>query len=629
MEITKLDKQLFKNIGSDNANPKNNLRRAVNSITTDSMPQSDSIRFTPHLKDCLKEVDKAVTAHCDTGAKKTDIGLFPSPLLDNIFKLKKGFGTDPEYRVVNYFYNMDTLHNAGCKIANLPWGYKEKRDKFFDAAKDIRYGGFGKAALRALKSFLGAAVAAAICLLGYLAVDGRFAEFFERLDGGNLLVTLLMIFVDFAIRFGGWFVVIIAAIVALVMFISGLVTLIGGLAIGEKMRSRRQLAETYVDVMRFIRVRMLWFQSIYDTASAPMFLAEAEEEILQRAWGVRKFLKRQLGANWLASPKKYSITKVQPHSERNGIPHEIDPKVKALMEDDNFTPRFTEIEAANYLAISAQKLDNTAEAIAYFRIAADAGSAHGAWAAAQLYLAEWKSLCEQTPRFAGTREKRFVSDLEEAEKLARKAKELGRAMADELLEEIWLKLAHTYDKQAEDAKDKLTTKLLNEGKSIAEAFSLCAEDETVHTIYAKAGRAHRALSDTGHDYSTYWIAVYLCQKATTLDEALEACHWIGTLSSAGHRDAKSVQNWYSRPLNALAAKWYNEGRSKDASKIFLALANAGVGQGMYNLAFYYSKQSGKIDEAIHWAQKALEKGEPQSEMLLYQLKGMKILTSRR
>ena len=70
MEITKLDKQLFKNIGSDNANPKNNLRRAVNSITTDSMPQSDSIRFTPHLKDCLKEVDKAVTAHCDTGAKK-------------------------------------------------------------------------------------------------------------------------------------------------------------------------------------------------------------------------------------------------------------------------------------------------------------------------------------------------------------------------------------------------------------------------------------------------------------------------------------------------------------------------------------------------------------------------------
>ena len=90
-----------------------------------------------------------------------------------------------------------------------------------------------------------------------------------------------------------------------------------------------------------------------------------------------------------------------------------------------------------------------------------------------------------------------------------------------------------------------------------------------------------------------------------------------------------MQNWYSQFLNALAIKWYNEGRSKDALKIFLALANAGVGQGMYNLAIYYSKQSGKIDEAIHWAQKALEKGEPQSEMLLYQLKGTKILTSRR
>ena len=123
MKITQLDNQLFKNIGSDKADPKNNLDLAVNSITTDGMPNSEDIRFTPSLKDCLKEVDKAVTAHCNTGMKKTDIGLFPRPLLDKVFKFKKGFGADPEYRVVNYFSDMDALHNEGCKIAELPWGY--------------------------------------------------------------------------------------------------------------------------------------------------------------------------------------------------------------------------------------------------------------------------------------------------------------------------------------------------------------------------------------------------------------------------------------------------------------------------------------------------------------------------
>ena len=95
MEITKLDKQLFKNIGSDNANPKNNLRRAVNSITTDSMPQSDSIRFTPHLKDCLKEVDKAVTAHCDTGAKKNRHWAFPIAPSGQHFQAQKGLRCRP------------------------------------------------------------------------------------------------------------------------------------------------------------------------------------------------------------------------------------------------------------------------------------------------------------------------------------------------------------------------------------------------------------------------------------------------------------------------------------------------------------------------------------------------------
>lgn len=178
------------------------------------------------------------------------------------------------------------LHLLKCykkerSLDKLPWSYPAVRDKLRDCVQTVEDNRLGKCLVRLLKNLAWAAVSAGICFLFYQLILG--------VETGSDLEYLL------------GFAFVAAGCVCLGYLWSSVV---GLLTLGPSKAQRQDLAKAYVDAMRYIRYRNLWFRKRYIKryikSIVPPYLEEAEKELRNQVANVKDVLRRELGEEWLA-----------------------------------------------------------------------------------------------------------------------------------------------------------------------------------------------------------------------------------------------------------------------------------------------------------------------------------------
>ena len=180
-------------------------------------------------------------------------------------------------QVCSSFLHLLRCYKKEKSLDKLPWSYPEVKRKLRASAQTVEDNRFVKCLVRLLKSLAIAAISAGVFLLLFWLLPKL-----EPASGLEFFTGLTCV---------------AAAGSCLAFSVWSVILLLGGFGPGKQ--QRQDLANAYIDAMRYIRYRILWFQETYEIDAVPSYLAEAEKALLSQVKNVQDVLRRELGEDWL------------------------------------------------------------------------------------------------------------------------------------------------------------------------------------------------------------------------------------------------------------------------------------------------------------------------------------------
>lgn len=181
------------------------------------------------------------------------------------------------YLRVPYFIHLQRCYKNGKTLDKMPWAYPEIRNKLRACAQTVEDNRAGKCLVRLLKSLAVAAISAGVFLLLFWLLPKV-----EPASGLEFFLGLATV---------------AAAGSCLAFSVWSVILLLGGF--GPSKQQRQDLANAYIEAMRYIRYRILWFREEDKSYAVPPYLVEAEKELLNEVKNVKDVLRRELGEDWL------------------------------------------------------------------------------------------------------------------------------------------------------------------------------------------------------------------------------------------------------------------------------------------------------------------------------------------
>lgn len=199
------------------------------------------------------------------------------------------YGTFEEYTVCNSFLQLHTCYQKEKSLDKMPWSYPEVKRKLRASAQTVEDNRFVKCLVRLLKSLAIAAISAGVFLLLFWLLPKV-----EPASGLEFFMGLATV---------------VAVVSCLAFSLWSVILLLGGF--GPSKQQRQNLANAYIDAMRYIRYRILWYQEHYELSErgwfipqtlrgVPPYLVEAEKELRDQVKNVQDVLRRELGEDWIA-----------------------------------------------------------------------------------------------------------------------------------------------------------------------------------------------------------------------------------------------------------------------------------------------------------------------------------------
>ena len=185
--------------------------------------------------------------------------------------------TEIGYLQVPHFIHLQRCYKNGKTLDKMPWAYPEIRNKLRACAQTVEDNRAGKCLVRLLKSLAIAAISAGVFLLLFWLLPKV-----EPASGLEFFLGLATV---------------AAAGSCLAFSVWSVILLLGGFGPGKQ--QRQDLANAYIDAMRYIRYRILWFQGSHRFFDVPPYLVEAEKELRDQVKNVQDVLRRELGEDWL------------------------------------------------------------------------------------------------------------------------------------------------------------------------------------------------------------------------------------------------------------------------------------------------------------------------------------------
>ena len=185
-------------------------------------------------------------------------------------------GRDEE-QIYMLFLHLLRCYKKEKSLNKMPWAYPEVREKLRVSAQTVEDNRFVKCLVRLLKSLAIAAISAGVFLLLFWLLPKV-----EPASGLEFFMGLAIV---------------VAVVSCLAFSLWSVILLLGGF--GPSKQQRQDLANAYIDAMRYIRYRILWFQETYEIDAVPSYLAEAEKALLSQVKNVQDVLRRELGKDWL------------------------------------------------------------------------------------------------------------------------------------------------------------------------------------------------------------------------------------------------------------------------------------------------------------------------------------------
>lgn len=241
----------------------------------------DDNEYDSNINDALKRAEKYVN----------DPGSYFVAVYDYVFwrkystvkgkisiaKFPPTIAREDEEHVYMLFLQLLKCYKKEKSLDKLPWSYPEIKNKLRACVQTVEENRFVKCLVRLLKSLAIAAISAGV----YHGIY-KLMPHLEKASGLEFFAGLV------------WLV---AGISCLAFSLWSVILLLGGL--GPSKSQRQDLAKAYVDAMRYIRYRILWFQETCEIDLVPSYLAEAEKELLSLVENVKDVLRRELGKDWL------------------------------------------------------------------------------------------------------------------------------------------------------------------------------------------------------------------------------------------------------------------------------------------------------------------------------------------
>lgn len=293
MKLTPLDNKLFE-FTTDKE--KNSLKDfffwwpAIHRANTLLEEKSETTK-----EELIKTFDYGLNKSFDTGENRVMVGKL-------LWRFVRIGGINHGVNLFYFQYLFDQHKDEKRKLEDMAWGYSEIKENLHNAAKRIRRGTFSKYDRSDIfRNFIGTLLSAVVFCLSLFFMDGGLEKLVDRVEWGYNIEGFLMM-LDSLLRFGSWFVLFIAGAATLIF----LFCTIGAISNARKSRYNN-LIDAYLNAVRFIRIRILWFQDAYNTNSVLPFLAEAEAELWKETRGVRRIIRKKLGRDYLLKKQKYQL----------------------------------------------------------------------------------------------------------------------------------------------------------------------------------------------------------------------------------------------------------------------------------------------------------------------------------
>ena len=197
---------------------------------------------------------------------KISVASFPDPIYGRF-----------DGQVCSSFLHLLRCYKKEKSLDKLPWSYPEVKRKLRASAQTVEDNRFVKCLVRLLKSLAIAAISAGVFLLLFWLLPKV-----EPASGLEFFMGLAIV---------------VAVVSCLAFSLWSVILLLGGFGPGKQ--QRQDLANAYIDAMRYIRYRILWFQGSHRFFDVPPYLVEAEKELRDQVKNVQDVLRRELGEDWL------------------------------------------------------------------------------------------------------------------------------------------------------------------------------------------------------------------------------------------------------------------------------------------------------------------------------------------
>ena len=192
-------------------------------------------------------------------------------------------------QVCSSFLHLLRCYKKEKSLDKLPWSYPEVKRKLRASAQTVEDNRFVKCLVRLLKSLAIAAISAGVFLLLFWLLPKV-----EPASGLEFFMGLATV---------------VAVVSCLAFSLWSVILLLGGF--GPSKQQRQNLANAYIDAMRYIRYRILWFQETYEIDAVPSYLAEAEKALLSQVKNVQDVLRRELGKDWLVPMETICVDNIE------------------------------------------------------------------------------------------------------------------------------------------------------------------------------------------------------------------------------------------------------------------------------------------------------------------------------
>ena len=263
MNITDFDRQLFKNRNGKNAG---DLSGRVNKIIEDKIYVKNEEEAFCVMENATDEV------YVKLESVEADKLSFTDPIC-TAFIEKRGMYLPDKSINIDYFAYLNDKYEDDISLHSLPWKFDEYLKKLEDRVQSIgnptirRFQAFGKFLLFAL-------IGSVVAYLSQLAVFDGHKDFLSLICWVPFLLGLLTL--------GG------CAVTAFYYLFHGAV----------ENYEYNELKNAYLNAMKYVRCRALWFQKTRNTDSVPEYLIVAEGRVRFASEPVKKMIKKLLNIEY-------------------------------------------------------------------------------------------------------------------------------------------------------------------------------------------------------------------------------------------------------------------------------------------------------------------------------------------